>query len=362
MTSVTAEIWTNAVPVTEGSKTLVAVTLNMPAVVPAVKRPLELIEPPLGVPDDAVVGRSADGRRELERPARVDEAEGGRDGDGDRRASGDDDGVAAREGALGDRRVDELDLLRGGGRVGDRRFAGCVGRRGRGEGAVAVVGEGDRLAGDVVAGEADAEQDGPARTDGADAVGEGGVAGAAGLQVEPLADGDDFGLSVEERPEDGVAAAGVEVDGQLVVAGAERRGGECVLVAAAGAGAAGERGRRAGGGVAEPVAEWDGAAGGPVPEDDACACGEMVVAVAGEGGGMLEGEQLDVEAGVGEPVAARQLALVGVVGLVDRQRRQHDCGREPEHVAQRRARHAWPDAAGEHVEADFVRGVRLRAA
>ena len=53
-------------------------------------------------------------------------------------------------------------------------------------------------------------------------------------------DGDDFGLSVEERAEDGIAAAGVEVDGQLVVVGAERGRRDVVLVAAGGAGAAGE--------------------------------------------------------------------------------------------------------------------------
>jgi hypothetical protein len=63
-----------------------------------------------GDPGDAVVGGAGDGRAELDRAARVREAEAGGDGDHDGLARRDDDGVAAREGAFREGGVDELDL------------------------------------------------------------------------------------------------------------------------------------------------------------------------------------------------------------------------------------------------------------
>ena len=87
------------------------------------------------------------------------------------------------------------------------------------------MGEGDRLVVDGVAGEADAEGDGAVGGDGADRVGEGAGAGTAGVELEPFADGDREASLLEDGAEDGVGAAGVEVDGELELVGAERRSG-----------------------------------------------------------------------------------------------------------------------------------------
>ena len=192
---------------------------------------------------------------------------------------------------------------------------------------------------DEVAGEPDAEGDGAVGGDGAaDRVGEGAGAGTAGVELEPFADGDREASLLEDGAEDGVGAAGVEVDGELELVGAElaRASGEAEEAVA----------RRLGGDAREPVAERDRGAGVAAPEDDLGADLEEVVAVAGESGCVLDRGDLDVDARAGEVRAAGQRPFVAArLGLLDREGGQVDGARDPDHVAEGSAGEVGAEAA-----------------
>ena len=239
----------------------------------------------------------------------------------------------------------------GGSGVGDERLAARVGGRGGGEGAGAVVGEGDRLVVDEVAGEADAEGDGAAGGDGAaDRVGEGAGAGTAGVELEPFADGDREASLLEDGAEDGVGAAGVEVDGELELVGAElaRASGEAEEAVA----------RRLGGNAREPVAERDRGAGVAAPEDDLGADLEEVVAVAGESGCVLDRGDLDVDARAGEVgTAGERPVAAACLCLLDREAGQVDGARDPDHVAEGSAGEVGAEATLELAAGDRGGGV-----